>query len=79
MVTYNLTKREFYIIPLLRCIKCIADSCSQVLAGDHMQLEPEITCELARAKRLGESLLERLYYLYPGDWPTKIMLCENYR
>ena len=50
-----------------------------MLAGDHMQLEPRITSDLARDKMLGMSLLERLYYLYPGDWPTKIMLCENYR
>ena len=46
-----------------------------VLAGDHMQLQPSLTSATARAKRLGVSLLERLYYLYPADWPTKVLYC----
>ena len=50
-----------------------------VLAGDHMQLEPNITSDFAKEKKLGVSLLERLYYLYPVDFPCKIMLVENYR
>ena len=50
-----------------------------VLAGDHMQMEPSITSPFAKEKHLGMSLLERLYYMYPHDFPCKIMLCENYR
>jgi len=50
-----------------------------VLAGDHMQLEPGVTSHFAKEKKLGVSLLERLYYLYPEDYPCKILLCENYR
>ena len=50
-----------------------------VLAGDHMQLEPDVTSDFAKEKRLGVSLLERLYYHYPADHPCKILLCENYR
>ena len=38
-----------------------------------MQLQPSLTSATARAKRLGVSLLERLYYLYPADWPTKVL------
>ena len=49
--------------------------CRVVLAGDHMQLQPSLTSATARAKRLGVSLLERLYYLYPADWPTKVLYC----
>ena len=50
-----------------------------VLAGDHMQLEPDVTSDFAMEKRLHVSLLERLYDLYPTDFPCKILLCENYR
>ena len=52
--------------------------CRVVLAGDHMQLQPSLTSDTARAKRLGVSLLERLYYLYPADWPTKVLYCIVY-
>ena len=50
-----------------------------VLAGDHMQLEPDVTSDFATEKRLNVSLLERLYDLYPADFSCKILLCENYR
>jgi len=50
-----------------------------VLAGDHMQLEPNVTSDFAVEKHLNVSLLERLYDLYPSDFPCKILLCENYR
>ena len=53
--------------------------CRLVLAGDHMQMEPSITSPFAKERKLGMSLLERLYYLYPTDFPCKILLCENYR
>ena len=50
-----------------------------VLAGDHMQLEPDVTSDFAMEKNLNVSLLERLYHLYPSNFPCKILLCENYR
>ena len=50
-----------------------------MLAGDHMQLEPNITSDFAKEKKLGVSLLERLYYHYPAEHPCKLLLCENYR
>lgn len=50
-----------------------------VLAGDHMQMSPEIFSNFARERKLHISLLERLYDLYPANFPTKILLCENYR
>uniref|UniRef100_UPI00358DDE83 probable helicase with zinc finger domain isoform X2 n=1 Tax=Myxine glutinosa TaxID=7769 RepID=UPI00358DDE83 len=50
-----------------------------VLAGDHMQLSPTVHSEFARKKGLHISLLERLYDLYPLDFPCRILLCENYR
>ena len=63
------------IIPLV-----LADTGTRVvLAGDHMQMEPSVTSPVARDKKFGVSLLERLYYLYPADCPCKILLCENYR
>ena len=48
-----------------------------VLAGDHMQLSPELFSD--HAKNFHSSMLERLHYLYPEDHPCKLMLCENYR
>ncbi|XP_063697246.1 probable helicase with zinc finger domain [Culicoides brevitarsis] len=50
-----------------------------VLAGDHMQMSPEIFSNFAKERRLHISLLERLYDHYPSDFPCKILLCENYR
>lgn len=50
-----------------------------VLAGDHMQMSPEIFSNFARERKLHVSLLERLYDHYPANFPTKILLCENYR
>ena len=50
-----------------------------VLAGDHMQMSPELFSEFAKERNMHESLLERLYNHYPTDFPTKILLCENYR
>ena len=44
-----------------------------------MQLSPEIFSPFAMQRNLNKSLLERLYRLYPADFPCKIMLCENYR
>ncbi|KAG8254716.1 hypothetical protein J6590_005275 [Homalodisca vitripennis] len=50
-----------------------------VLAGDHMQLSPELFSQFAKERQLHVSLLERLYDHYPPNFPCKILLCENYR
>ncbi|XP_076263700.1 helicase with zinc finger [Rhynchophorus ferrugineus] len=50
-----------------------------VLAGDHMQLGPDIFSSFAKERNLHISLLERLYDHYPNQFPCKILLCENYR
>lgn len=50
-----------------------------VLAGDHMQLSPELFSHFAKERQLHVSLLERLYDHYPPSFPCKILLCENYR
>ncbi|RZF36020.1 hypothetical protein LSTR_LSTR005836 [Laodelphax striatellus] len=50
-----------------------------VLAGDHMQLSPELFSHFAKERHLHVSLLERLYDHYPSTFPCKILLCENYR
>ncbi len=44
-----------------------------------MQLSPEVFSSYAIEKRFNKSLLERLYELYPEQFPCKILLCENYR
>ncbi|XP_022239741.1 probable helicase with zinc finger domain isoform X2 [Limulus polyphemus] len=50
-----------------------------VLAGDHMQLNPEVYSKFAEERNLQWSLLERLFDFYPSSCPCKIFLCENYR
>ncbi|KAK4872883.1 hypothetical protein RN001_014912 [Aquatica leii] len=50
-----------------------------VLAGDHMQISPELFSQFAKDRNLHISLLERLYDHYPAAFPCKILLCENYR
>ncbi|KAK3911193.1 putative helicase with zinc finger domain [Frankliniella fusca] len=50
-----------------------------VLAGDHMQLNPELFSPFAKERNLQMSLLERLYDHYPSSFPCKILLTENYR
>ncbi|XP_017768424.1 PREDICTED: probable helicase with zinc finger domain isoform X2 [Nicrophorus vespilloides] len=50
-----------------------------VLAGDHMQLSPELFSHIAKDRKLHVSLLERLYDHYPSGFPCKILLSENYR
>ncbi|XP_049819746.1 probable helicase with zinc finger domain isoform X3 [Aethina tumida] len=50
-----------------------------VLAGDHMQLGPDIFSDFARGRNMHISLLERLYDHYPPKFPCKILLCQNYR
>lgn len=55
------------------------DNTRIVLAGDHMQMSPELFSNFAKERKLHISLLERLYDHYPTDFPCKILLCENYR
>lgn len=50
-----------------------------VLAGDYMQLSPEVFSQFCEEKGLGVSLLERLFDHYPANHPCKILLLENYR
>lgn len=50
-----------------------------ILAGDQMQLAPEIYSDLAYERGLGVSLLERIYGMYPQTHPCRIHLCQNYR
>ncbi|XP_076235945.1 putative helicase with zinc finger domain [Calliopsis andreniformis] len=50
-----------------------------ILAGDQMQLAPEIYSDLASERGLGISLLERIYEVYPQLHPCRIHLCQNYR
>lgn len=50
-----------------------------ILAGDQMQLAPEIYSVLATERGLGVSLLERMYEFYPPEHPCRIHLCQNYR
>ncbi len=55
------------LLPLALC-----DSFTRVvLAGDHMQLSPEVFSPFAAERGLGKSLLERLYELYPTDYPCR--------
>ena len=56
-----------------------SNSTRVVLAGDHMQLSPEVFSQFALSKNFNKSLLERLYDLYPQNFACKILLCENYR
>ncbi|XP_030840583.1 probable helicase with zinc finger domain isoform X3 [Strongylocentrotus purpuratus] len=50
-----------------------------VLAGDYMQISPQVHSEFVFDRHLHISLLERLYDHYPDDHPCKILLCANYR
>ncbi|GAB6025890.1 hypothetical protein CHUAL_011863 [Chamberlinius hualienensis] len=57
----------------------VTTSTRVILAGDHMQLSPEVHSPLARQHGLHVSLLERLFDSYPKNYPCAILLCENYR
>ncbi|XP_066256079.1 probable helicase with zinc finger domain [Euwallacea similis] len=50
-----------------------------VLAGDHIQIGPDVFSPFAKERNLHISLLERLYDHYHKQFSCKILLCENYR
>ncbi|XP_037094135.1 probable helicase with zinc finger domain [Pollicipes pollicipes] len=50
-----------------------------VLAGDHLQLSPDVYSEVCQERQYQRSLLERLQALYGSDFPCCITLHENYR
>ncbi|XP_052268028.1 uncharacterized protein LOC127869460 isoform X2 [Dreissena polymorpha] len=50
-----------------------------VLAGDHMQMSPQIYSSLARKEDFHVSLIERLYNTYSPNSPYRVTLCDNYR
>ncbi|CAK9815583.1 Probable helicase with zinc finger domain [Anthophora quadrimaculata] len=50
-----------------------------VLAGDQMQLAPEVYSDLASEQGLGVSILERIYGMYPPTHPCRIHFHQNYR
>lgn len=50
-----------------------------VLAGDHMQIGPDVFSVFAKERNLHVSLLERLYDHYPKTFSCTVLLCENYR
>ncbi|XP_070187827.1 probable helicase with zinc finger domain isoform X2 [Littorina saxatilis] len=50
-----------------------------VLAGDHLQISPEVYSDYTRQQGFHISFLERLYDLYPRESSGMVMLCENYR
>ncbi|CAK9797315.1 Probable helicase with zinc finger domain [Anthophora plagiata] len=50
-----------------------------VLAGDQMQLAPEVYSDLANEQGLGVSILERIYRMYPPTHPCRIHFHQNYR
>lgn len=50
-----------------------------VLAGDHLQISPEVYSDYTRQQGFHISFLERLFDMYPRDCTCMVMLCENYR
>ncbi|XP_052786860.1 uncharacterized protein LOC128222086 isoform X3 [Mya arenaria] len=63
------------LIPLSKATQ----STRVVLAGDQMQMSPEIYSLEGKKEGFQKSLLERLNDLYPDDCGYKVMLHENYR
>ncbi|KAK7502369.1 hypothetical protein BaRGS_00006322, partial [Batillaria attramentaria] len=55
------------------------DNTRIVLAGDHMQISPEVYSGYTKQQGFHLSFLERLYDLYPSRCNCKVMLVENYR
>ncbi|KAJ8675755.1 hypothetical protein QAD02_011541, partial [Eretmocerus hayati] len=63
----------------LACLALAAKNTRLILAGDQMQLAPEVYSDLARERGLGTSLLERIHLVYEPKHPCRIQLCRNYR
>ncbi|XP_003424340.1 probable helicase with zinc finger domain [Nasonia vitripennis] len=63
----------------LACLALATERTRLVLAGDQMQLAPEVYSDLARERGLGTSLLERIHLTYEPKHPCRIQLCRNYR
>ena len=63
----------------LACLGLATYKTRLVLAGDQMQLAPEVYSDLARERGLGTSLLERIHNIYEPIHPCRIQLCKNYR
>lgn len=63
----------------LACLGLATSRTRLVLAGDQMQLAPEVYSDLARERGLGMSLLERIHTIYELKHPCRIQLCKNYR
>ncbi|XP_012219237.2 probable helicase with zinc finger domain [Linepithema humile] len=83
----NLSPTHIVIDEAAQAIECEAlialnlakSKTRMILAGDQMQLAPEIYNMLANERGLGISLLQRMCDLYPLHHPFRIHLCQNYR
>ncbi|XP_052786871.1 probable helicase with zinc finger domain isoform X2 [Mya arenaria] len=50
-----------------------------ILAGDHMQLSPDVYSKIGKQEQFQISMLERLVEYYIVDSPFVVTLCDNYR
>lgn len=83
----NLSPTHIIIDEAAQAIECEAlialnlakPSTRMILAGDQMQLAPEIYNMLASERGLSISLLQRMCDLYPLQHPFRVHLCHNYR
>lgn len=87
LISLNLSLTHIVIDEAAQAIECEAlialtlanQDTRLILAGDQMQLAPEIYSMLASERGLGVSLLERMYEFYSPEHPYRIHLCQNYR
>ncbi|XP_029166349.1 probable helicase with zinc finger domain [Nylanderia fulva] len=87
LISLNLSLTHIVIDEAAQAIECEAlialtlanQDTRLILAGDQMQLAPEIYSVLASERGLGVSLLERMYEFYSPEHPYRIHLCQNYR
>ena len=64
---------------ILSCFSMTTERTRIVLAGDDLQLAPEVSSDLACDRGLNISMLERLHYTYENRHPCCIRLTVNYR
>ena len=64
---------------VLTCLSLASMDTRLILAGDQMQLAPEVYSDLAKERGLDVSLLERIHQIYEPSHPCRIQLCVNYR